>query len=146
MVTGSGHNLVTRSVAGAGRAAVLRNNTFASLSKRSPTNRTLATSTFKGRLAGKDWPHPNGGWYWRHHHPFIVIGWFGPLFWPFGYWDFIDYVFWPYAYDEFWPFAYDDLFALIDVRKAQDQMNMVRHDESEVCVPDSTRVTMFDGC
>jgi hypothetical protein len=39
-----------------------------------------------------------------------VIGWFGGLFWPFAYWDFIDYTFWPYAYDVFWPYAYDDLY------------------------------------
>jgi hypothetical protein len=39
-----------------------------------------------------------------------VIGWFGDLFWPFAYWDFVDYTFWPYAYDAFWPYAYDDLY------------------------------------
>ena len=101
--------LVTRSVQGAGRASVLRNNTFASLSTRNPATRTLAGATFQGRLASQKWAS-NGGWYWRHRPPFIVIGWFGPLFWPFAYWDFIDYTFWPYAYDAFWPFAYDDLY------------------------------------
>jgi hypothetical protein len=39
-----------------------------------------------------------------------VIGWFGPLWWPFAYWDLLDYMFWPYAYDTFWPYAYDDLY------------------------------------
>jgi hypothetical protein len=44
------------------------------------------------------------------NRPIIVIGWFGGLFWPFAYWDFVDYTFWPYAYDAFWPYAYDDLY------------------------------------
>ena len=42
--------------------------------------------------------------------PIVVIGWFGGLFWPYAYWDFVDYTFWPYAYDAFWPYAYDDLY------------------------------------
>jgi len=104
-------NLVTRSVKGAGRASALRNNAFASLSTRNAASRALASATYHGRFAGKDWRYPSGGWYWHHHHrPFIVIGWFGPLFWPFAYWDFIDYTFWPYAYDVFWPYAYDDVY------------------------------------
>ena len=32
------------------------------------------------------------------------------MFWPYAYWDFLDYTFWPYAYDAFWPYAYDDLY------------------------------------
>jgi hypothetical protein len=44
--------------------------------------------------------------FWRG----IVIGWIGPLFWPYAYDDFFDYVFWPYAYDDFWPYAYDDVY------------------------------------
>jgi hypothetical protein len=43
-------------------------------------------------------------------HRIVAIGWFGTLFWPYAYWDFIDYTFWPYAYDAFWPYAYDDLY------------------------------------
>jgi hypothetical protein len=39
-----------------------------------------------------------------------VIGWVGPLFWPYAYYDFVDYTFYPYAYDTFWPYAYDDLY------------------------------------
>src|SRR5262249_22024942 len=48
---------------------------------------------------------------WRRHftHP-IVIGWIGPLFWPYAYYDFVDYTFYPYAYDTFWPYAYDDVY------------------------------------
>jgi len=39
-----------------------------------------------------------------------VLGWFGPVFWPYARSDFFDYVFWPYAYDDFWPYAYDDVY------------------------------------
>jgi hypothetical protein len=102
---------VTRAVSGIGRASALRNIAFASLSTRNAATRALASATYHGRFAGKDWHYPSGGWYWCHHrHPFIVIGWFGPLFWPFAYWDFVDYTVWPYAYDVFWPYAYDDIY------------------------------------
>ena len=48
---------------------------------------------------------------WRQHRPFpVVIGWVGPLFWPYAYDDFVDYTFYPYAYDTFWPYAYDDFY------------------------------------
>jgi len=40
----------------------------------------------------------------------FVLGFVGPVFWPYAYDDYIDYVFWPYAYDTFWPYAYDDVF------------------------------------
>jgi hypothetical protein len=62
----------------------------------------------------KKWDHPHDNWHdkwhWRHHHPIIAVGWYGPVFWPYAYWDFVDYTFWPYAYDVFWPYAYDDLY------------------------------------
>jgi len=82
---------------------VLRNQAFANLaSARDPSTRTLANSTFQGRFFNPQW---------RRHftHP-IVIGWIGPLFWPYAYSDFIDYTFYPYAYDTFWPYAYDDFY------------------------------------
>jgi hypothetical protein len=102
--TASGNRTI-RSVSGTGRVAMLHNGSFAAKS-----NSKLTTGTFRGRFAAARWSHP-GGWYWHKHRPIIiVIGWFGPLFWPFAYWDFIDYTFWPYAYDAFWPFAYDDLY------------------------------------
>jgi hypothetical protein len=40
----------------------------------------------------------------------VVIGWFGPLFWPYADYDLFDYIYWPYAYDNFWPYAYDDVY------------------------------------
>jgi hypothetical protein len=46
----------------------------------------------------------------RHHHGGIVLGFAGPLFWPYAYSDFVDYTFSPYAYDTFWPYAFDDVY------------------------------------
>jgi ABC-type transporter MlaC component len=50
----------------------------------------------------------------RHHHrrlgPVVVVGFIGPLFWPYAYDDFLNYTFYPYAYDAFWPRAYDDVY------------------------------------
>src|SRR5262245_33394689 len=62
----------------------------------------FASSRFHGRFAGSRWwPWWRGG---------LVIGWIGPLFWPYAYYDLFDYVYWPYAYDDFWPYAYDDVY------------------------------------
>jgi hypothetical protein len=94
-------------VRGAGRASLLRNSAFASAG--SGRNWALTRGSFHGRFASQNW-HSNGGWWWHHHHPIIAIGWFGSLFWPYAYWDFLDYTFWPYAYDAFWPYAYDDFY------------------------------------
>ena len=82
---------------------VLRNQAFAGLAAtRDPSARTLATSTFQGRFFDPQWR--------RHFARPIVIGWAGPLFWPYAYDDFLDYTFYPYAYDTFWPYAYDDFY------------------------------------
>ena len=56
---------------------------------------------FHGAFLGSAWPWWRGG---------LVLGWFGPLFWPYAYYDLFDYVYWPYAYDDFWPYAYDDVY------------------------------------
>jgi LTXXQ motif family protein len=101
LASNSNRNLVTGSLPGAARASMLRNNAFAS-------SHMLTRASFHGAFAGKTWQH--GGWFWRHRQPFIVIGWFGGLFWPYAYWDFVDFTFWPYTYDVFWPFVYDDLY------------------------------------
>jgi LTXXQ motif family protein len=82
---------------------VLRNQSFANLAAaRNPSARILARSTFQGRFFNPQWR--------RHFARPIVIGWVGPLFWPYAYSDFIDYTFYPYAYDTFWPYAYDDFY------------------------------------
>src|SRR5262249_57038834 len=90
-------------------------------------NGALSHAAFQGKFAGQkfanqNWNHNWHGWNgWNNWHggrfccrPIIVIGWFGGLFWPFAYWDFVDYTFWPYAYDAFWPYAYDDLYIGMD--------------------------------
>src|SRR6516162_9625544 len=105
-------NGLSRTAPSAARAAsnarafsggVLRNQAFANLSAaHDPRARTLAGSTFQGRFFDPQW---------RRHRPFpAVIGWVGPLFWPYAYDDFVDYTFYPYAYDTFWPYAYDDVY------------------------------------
>ena len=83
-------------------APVLRNPSFAQPSSRDPAALALARATFRGRFADQPWRLRNRG---------VVIGWVGPLFWPYAYSDFIDYTFWPHAYDSFWPYAYDDVYA-----------------------------------
>ena len=86
------HGAVHGAVAG----HILRNQFFA--------NRpAFARATFQGQFAHFPWRHH------RHLRP-IVIGWFGPLFWPYGYDDLLGYTFYPYAYDTFWPTAYDDVY------------------------------------
>ncbi|HWP24841.1 MAG TPA: Spy/CpxP family protein refolding chaperone [Xanthobacteraceae bacterium] len=70
----------------------------------------LASTTFRGRYAAiaPRWTQQ----YWQKRRVWRgrVLGWYGPIFWPYAYYDTFDYVFWPYAYDLFWPYAYDDLY------------------------------------
>jgi len=90
---------------------ILRNAALSNLSARDPAARTLSNSTFRGRFAQSGFAH-DGGRDWRHHHHHFgfVLGFVGPVFWPYAYDDFVDYTFWPSAYDTFWPYAYDDVF------------------------------------
>lgn len=82
---------------------VLRNRAFADMARaRDPGTRSLASATFQGRFFNPQWR--------RHFKRPIVIGWVGPLFWPYAYADFVDYTFYPYAYDTFWPYAYEDFY------------------------------------
>jgi LTXXQ motif family protein len=62
----------------------------------------FASARFHGRFFGSGW------WPWWRRG--LVIGWIGPLFWPYAYSDLFDYAYWPYAYDDFWPYAYDDIY------------------------------------
>jgi hypothetical protein len=82
----------------------LRNPFFANrpAAGRDPAAQLLARSTFHGRFF-------DPGWRRHHHHP-VVIGWAGPLFWPYASNDFVEYAFYPHAYDTFWPYAYDDVY------------------------------------
>ena len=77
----------------------------------------LSTTNFRGRFAAARASRfaagGNPNWAGRNHNRFWrgrVLGWAGPVFWPYAYYDFFDYSFWPYAYDSFWPYAYDDLY------------------------------------
>ncbi len=93
---------------------ILRNPAFANLPSRDPANRALARATFSGRFAqagfGRDADRNRDGRGRDHRHHFgRVLGFIGPIFWPYAYGDFIDYTFSPYAYDTFWPYAYDDV-------------------------------------
>jgi hypothetical protein len=87
------------------RAPIIRNPVFA---EQRPGGTASASSqwTFRGRFTRS--PMHEGR---RHRHTGIVLGFVGPLFWPYAYNDFVDYTFSPYAYDTFWPYAYDDVFA-----------------------------------
>jgi LTXXQ motif family protein len=81
----------------------LRNEAFANRPAGGGRNApALARSTFQGRFFDPGWQ--------RHRSRPIVIGWVGPMFWPYAYDDFVDYTFYPHAYDTFWPYAYDDLY------------------------------------
>ena len=66
------------------------------------------------RFWGNRWGH--FGWYhnwWRNR---VAFGWWGPVFWPYAYYDlfadvFWPYGYWPYFYDPFWYYGYPDLYA-----------------------------------
>ena len=89
------------------RQLMLRNGALAERSARTPAARALAQATFGGRYANR---FGDRHWRHRHHRHIHVIGWLGPVFWPYAYDDFVDYTYWPYAYDAFWPYAYDDVY------------------------------------
>jgi hypothetical protein len=94
----------------AGRKPVLRNPVFTDAARRDPALRALARATFQGRFAAfRDHDRFRD----RDHFRGIVIGWAGPVFWPYAYDDFVDYTFYPYANDTFWPYAYDDVYQSI---------------------------------
>ena len=82
------------------RGPFLRNPAFFQPAARNDAAPALARTTFSGRFADHQ----------RLRRRVVVIGWVGPLFWPYAYGDLIDYTFWPHAYDSFWPRAYDDVY------------------------------------
>jgi hypothetical protein len=83
------------------RGPLLSNPAFVRPPAHSNAAPILAERTFRGGFADR---------MQRPARRFAVIGWIGPLFWPFAFSDFIDYTFWPYAFDSFWPRAYDDVY------------------------------------
>ena len=61
-------------------------------------------------VAGAVWSQHDGGLWWRHANG--GFGWVGPVFWPYAYYDFYDYVWWDWGYDPyFWDYGYPDLYA-----------------------------------
>ncbi|WP_407176147.1 Spy/CpxP family protein refolding chaperone [Bradyrhizobium sp. STM 3562] len=97
-------------LAQARRAPILQNPVFASQAagRVGRTAASAAQPTFRGRFTQSAWAED---WRRHHHHHLAVLGFVGPLFWPYAYDDFIDYTFAPYAYDTFWPYAFDDVYA-----------------------------------
>jgi LTXXQ motif family protein len=87
------------------RDPIIRNPVFAS---QQPGRGSSSPSTFRGRFTQSAlYDHHDR----HHHHLGIVLGFIGPLFWPYAYSDLVDYTFSPYAYDTFWPYAFDDVYA-----------------------------------
>jgi LTXXQ motif family protein len=89
---------------------VLTNSVLANAPGRDAASRSLARSTFRGHFAQSPWARDFARDRQHHRHSGLVLGFVGPVFWPYAYDDFIDYTFWPAAYDDFWPYAYDDVF------------------------------------
>lgn len=118
------------------KAPALRNPVFADSMLGNREGRSLARSVFRGNFSDSDL----GKRLDRHHHrsPFIVLGFLGPLFWPYAFNDLIDFTFWPYAYDTFWPRAYDDVFMGIyggyALQYYLPDYGMRTRDESEICL------------
>jgi hypothetical protein len=93
-----------------GRKPILQNQAFANASTRDPALRALAHATFQGRFAQFRDHGGHNRFADRSEFRGIVIGWGGPVFWPYAYDDFVSYTFTPYANDTFWPYAYDDVY------------------------------------
>ncbi len=104
--------------AAANRKPVLHNAALANLSPRDPASRALASTTFRGGFtAFRDPSSVQLRDRFRDRfgdllarRGVVVIGWIGPVFWPYAYADLVDYTLWPYANDTFWPYAYDDVY------------------------------------
>jgi hypothetical protein len=95
----------------AGRATpILHNQSFANVSTRDPAMRAMARATFQGGFSQFHSRDRHDRFADRRGFHGIVIGWGGPVFWPYAYADLVDYTFWPSANDTFWPYAYDDVY------------------------------------
>jgi hypothetical protein len=90
-----------------------------SLTNKSLTNKSLTNKSLTNKSLNR---HTN----WNHNNKFfgrrVFAVWFGPIFWPYAFYDLFDYVFWAcdgyyyYSYGcydnygPFWAYGYDDLF------------------------------------
>jgi hypothetical protein len=88
-------------------APILQNPVFANQRPSAASGATPAQWTFRGHFPQSRWAHERHD---HHHAAGIVLGFIGPVFWPYAYDDFVDYTFAPYAYDTFWPYAFDDVY------------------------------------
>ncbi|HEY6259870.1 MAG TPA: Spy/CpxP family protein refolding chaperone [Xanthobacteraceae bacterium] len=106
------HEQARAQIYAGGRKPVLQNPSFVEAARRDPAARDLARATFRGRLAELNGFRDRDRDRFEERRRFrgIVLGWVGPVFWPYAYNDFVDYTFWPYASDTFWPYAYDDVY------------------------------------
>jgi hypothetical protein len=95
--------------AGHGRP-VLHNQAFVNAAARDPAARALARATFQGGFSQFHGRDRHDRFADRRGFHGIVIGWGGPVFWPYAYADLVDYTFWPSGNDTFWPYAYDDVY------------------------------------
>ena len=105
-VVGNGSKLNNKSDAvhktlnSASVAGALKNKT--ALNNPKVRNNIVASAATAGKWQG------NKSW-WRHRHG--GFGWVGPLFWPFAFYDFYDYLWWDDDYYTFWDYGYDDIYA-----------------------------------
>jgi LTXXQ motif family protein len=120
------HEQARQQIYAANRKPVLQNPAVAEIARRDPAARNLARASFRGRLAelngfrDRDRDHDRDRFEERRRFHGIVLGWIGPVFWPYAYQDFVDYTFYPYASDTFWPYAYDDVYDSIFAGYAPD--------------------------
>ena len=85
-------------------ATVIRNPVFASRQSLGRMAASPAGSTFRGHFVQSGLARE------RHLRVVFVLGFLGPVFWPYAYDDFLGYTFTPYAYDTFWPYAFDNFY------------------------------------
>ena len=127
-------------------ALILRNPAFSGLSSRNPAIRSMSRSTFGGNFGQSDfaraWDRPG-----KHRHFGFVLGFVGPLFWPYAFEDLSDYTFLPYAYDAFWLSAFDDVFAGIYGGYAPgyhpSEVAALTGDNSQICSGQAQGLTDF---
>src|SRR5579862_6099814 len=89
---------------------ILHNQSFANASARDPAAQALARATFQGGFSQFHSRDRHDRFADQRGFHGIVIGWGGPVFWPYAYADLVDYTFWSSANDTFWPYAYDDVY------------------------------------
>jgi hypothetical protein len=109
--------------------SVTHGGKLSSLSNKSSTNKSLTNKSSTNKsLTNKSLTNKslNQQALWKHNNKFfgrrVFAVWFGPIFWPYAFYDLFDYVFWVcdgyyyYSYGcydrygPFWAYGYDDLF------------------------------------